>query len=462
MNISLIIGIAAFLAVVFTVLGFWHRSIQAAEGRDLVEKISIAEAEGSNQALTQHPQIDLNLCLGCGTCVRACPEHGVLAMAEGKARLVNASHCVGHGCCETACPVGALTVGLGDVSQRTDIPQLTEERETSIPGVFIAGELGGIGLIRHAVTQGTEIIQMIAQRLKTIEQRSESGKPMDVLIVGSGPAGIAAVLRAHELGLSYTIIDQDDLGGTIRKYPRNKMTLTQPVDLPVYGRMKRTQYSKEELIELWEELFEKTGITVQSGIKFTGLEPREDGTLSAETSTGTFHCRNCILALGRRGTPRRLGVPGEESEKVLYQLTDAADYAGQNLLVVGGGDSAIEAALVLAVQPGNQVTLSYRRHAFFRIKPRNREGIESMRQTGKITVLFNSQVKEIESEQVLLTLNTEEGERVGEQSIPASQVFIFAGGEPPYPLLKNIGVRFGGPAEPEEPATGERSMRKAG
>ena len=423
----------------------------------MAKKISTAEAEGSNQALTQHPQIDLNLCMGCGTCVSACPEHGVLALVEGKARLVNASHCVGHGCCEIACPVGALTVGLGDVSQRTDIPQLNEERETSVPGVFIAGELGGIGLIRHAVKQGTEIIKTIAGRLKASDPNPENGDPLDVLIVGSGPSGIAAVLKAHELGLNYAIIDQDDLGGTVRKYPRNKMTLTQPVDLPLYGRMKRTQYSKEELIELWETLFEEAGITVQAGTKLTGLRPNENGTLTAETSAGIMECRNCILALGRRGTPRQLGVPGEDTENVLYQLTDAADYTEQDLLVVGGGDSAIEAALALASQSGNKVTLSYRRHAFFRIKPRNREGIEKAGREGRVKIIFNSQVERIEPDQVALTLNSEEGDKIGERSVLASRVFVFAGGEPPYPLLKNIGVQFGGPAESED-----RKVRMAG
>jgi len=444
MNLFLLIGISAFLVAVFTVLGFWHRSIQVAEDQRLAEEIQRAEAEGSNQALTQHPQIDLNLCLGCGSCVQACPEHGVLALVEGKARLVNASHCVGHGCCETACPVGALTVGLGDVSMRTDIPILSDEGETSVPGVFIAGELGGIGLIRNAVTQGTEIIETIARRLKDQKIPTDT---LDVLIVGSGPSGIAAALKAHELGLNFTIIDQDELGGTVRKYPRSKMTLTQPVELPIYGKMNRTQYSKEELIELWEGTFLEAGIEVQSGVKFTGLEQKDDGTLSVVTSKGSVRCRTCILALGRRGTPRRLNVQGEESEKVLYQLTDAADYSNQNLIVVGGGDSAIEAALALVAQPGNQVTLSYRRHAFFRIKARNRDGMEAACREGAVRIIFNSQVKEIEPSQVSLILNSEEGEPIGEEHIPADHVFIFAGGEPPYPLLKNSGVRFGGAPE---------------
>jgi thioredoxin reductase/Pyruvate/2-oxoacid:ferredoxin oxidoreductase delta subunit len=455
MNWILITGVSAFICVVFAVLGFWHRRIVSAEDRDLAEKIRRAEAEGSNQALTQHPQIDLNLCLGCGTCVLACPERGVLALQDGKARLVNASHCVGHGCCETACPVGALTVGLGDVSMRSDLPVLSDEYETTIPGVYIAGELGGIGLIRNAISQGTGIVETISNKLKRAPENWAPADRFDVLIVGSGPSGIAAALRAHELGLNFSIIDQDELGGTVRKYPRSKMTLTQPVDLPIYGKMNRTQYSKEELIELWEGVFENAGITVRSGVKFIGLERNADETLCVHTSAGVMECRACILALGRRGTPRRLNVPGEELETVLYQLSDAADYTGKNLLVVGGGDSAIEAALALAVQPGNEVTLSYRRHAFFRIKPRNRSGLDAAVQQGRLNVILNSQVEAIEPDRVVLQLNDEAGNQIGLQELSASHVFIFAGGEPPFPLLKNSGIRFGGPPD-------DSSLRRAG
>ncbi len=444
MDWILIAGVSVFICVVLAVLGMWQRSVQASEDEVLAEKMRLAEEEGATRALTQHPQIDISRCLGCGSCVQACPEHGVLALVEGKARLVRASHCVGHGCCETVCPVGALQVGLGDLSSRSDIPVLTEERETTVPGVFIAGELGGIGLIKHAISQGTQIIDTIARRIKSQGPRLDGGETVDVLIVGCGPSGIAAALRARELGLDFAVIDQNDLGGTVRKYPRNKMTLTQPVDLPLYGRMKRTQYSKEELIALWEKVFKDEGIEVQAGVKFNGLEPRKDGSLLVETSNGTLACRSCILALGRRGTPRKLGVEGEESEKVLYQLIDAAEYTHKKIVVVGGGDSAIEAALVLAAQKGNEVTLSYRRNAFFRIKPRNREGLEAARNDGRISVILNSQVQLIDQGHLKLGVQAD-GEASPEvRRIAYDYIFVFAGGEPPYPLLQKVGVAFGG------------------
>lgn len=457
MNLILIAGISIFLCIVFGMLGLWHRAVQLAEYKERSKEAREAAAEGANQALTQHPQIDPIRCLGCGSCVAACPENGVIALVEGKARLVRASHCVGHGCCEAACPVGALVVGLGDLSSRSDIPVLSEERETTVPGVFIAGELGGIGLIRNAVEQGVQIIDTISQRLKRQGPHLEEQQVSDVLIVGCGPSGIAAALRAHELGLNYTVIDQDDLGGTVRKYPRNKMTLTQPVDLPLYGRMKRTQYSKEELIALWSDLFEQHHIAVRSGVKFTGMKALSDGVLEVETSEGQILARHCILAMGRRGTPRRLGVPGEESERVLYQLVDAAEYIDQKVLVVGGGDSAIEAALALAAQPGNMVTLSYRRNAFFRIKTRNREALAKAGAEGRINVMLNSQVQQIDPDWVRLEVLSEDGAEPEVKRMASDFVFVFAGGEPPYPLLKEAGIAFGGEVQ-QHPGT----MREAG
>ena len=455
MDLSLAIGSVTFLTAGLTALGYWHRAVQRTQDQRLAAMIRDAKQQGLNQALTQYPHIDRYRCLGCGSCVRACPEKSVLALVEGKSCLVYASHCAGHGLCEQACPVGALTVGLGDTSSRPDIPILSNDLETSVPGVFVAGELGGIGLIRHAISQGTRVIETIAARVRQNKAAARGNDILDVLIIGCGPAGVSAALKAEELELNYSLIAQDDLGGTVRKYPRRKLVLTQPVQLPMYGRMKRTQYMKEELIELWEGLFHVAGIQFQPYVKFSDLEVRGDGSLAATTSAGALYCRNLVLALGRRGTPRRLGVPGEDSERVLYELADAADYTNKNLLVVGGGDSAIEAALALAAQPGNRVALSYRRNAFFRIKERNRERIESSRQDGAVEVLFNSQVKKIESNQALLEIETEGGGAVSERIIPADHLFVFAGGEPPYPLLKKIGVRFGGESDSQVQAATE-------
>jgi thioredoxin reductase len=398
--------------------------------------------ESKARPLGQHLQVNPLLCLGCSCCVRACPEHGALAIVDGVSHLVDPSRCVGHGYCAQACPVGALRVGLGDLSSREDIPALSEDLETSVPGVFICGELSGVSLIRNAIEQGRRAMEAVDRTLHDRGSARGGQDPVDVLIVGAGPAGLAATLCARQLGLSYVTLDQDDLGGTVRKYPRHKLTLTRPVDLPLHGRMRRTQYSKEELIELWEGVVREAGVRIQHGTRFLGFDRLADGTFMARTSDGHVHSRTLVLALGRRGTPRRLGVPGEDSDRVLYRLTDAATHANEHILVVGGGDSAVEAALALAEQPGNHVTVSYRKDSFFRLKPRNKERIEAACTDHRVEVLFNSEVQRIEPGCTVVAVKDAAG--LHERQVRADYVYVLAGGDPPYALLRGLGIQFGG------------------
>ncbi len=425
---------AVLLGVLLVALGAWQRRIDRRERARVVSEIEEAKALGADRPIGQYPHIDSLRCIGCASCIRACPEDNVIGMVMGVAHVVQAARCIGHGLCAEVCPVGAIVVGLGDLSARPDVPQLTEDLESTVPGVFIAGELGGLALIRNAVEQGVRGIEAVARRIR--EERPARADA-DVLIVGAGPAGLAASLKAIELGLSYVTIDQNDIGGTVRKYPRRKLVMTQPVDLPLYGRVRKTEYVKEELIELWQGVLEQHGVKVRERVKFLGTR-REGGRLVSETSQGPVSTRCVLLALGRRGTPRKLGVPGEEQEKVLYQLVDAATYKGLRCLVVGGGDSAIEAALGLAAQTGNDVTLSYRKPEFFRIKARNEERIRAAAAEGTVHLALGSEVRSVGEEHVDLTA---EGRAA---RLPNDFVFVFAGGEPPYPLLKGMGVRFWG------------------
>lgn len=425
---------ASLLAALLVALGAWQRRIDRRQRARVVTAIEEAKALGADRPIGQYPHIDPLRCIGCSSCIRACPEDNVIGMVMGVAHVVQAARCIGHGLCAQVCPVGAIVVGLGDLSARPDVPQLTEDLESTVPGVFIAGELGGLALIRNAVEQGVRGIEAVARRIR--EERSVRADA-DVLIVGAGPAGLAASLKAVELGLSYVTIDQNDIGGTVRKYPRRKLVMTQPVELPLYGRVRKTEYVKEELIELWQGVLEQHGVKVRERVKFLGTR-REAGRLVSETSQGPVTTRCVLLALGRRGTPRKLGVPGEEQEKVLYQLVDAATYKGLRCLVVGGGDSAIEAAIGLAAQPGNEVTLSYRKPEFFRIKARNEERIRAAAAEGSVRLALGSEVRSVGEAHVDLTA---EGRAA---RLPNDFVFVFAGGEPPYPLLKGMGVRFWG------------------
>lgn len=449
MDTATIALLSTAIILILIGLAHWQRRIDRQESHRVVEEIREAKGSGSARALAQHPQIDPVACIGCASCIAACPETEVIGLVDGIARVIHGSRCIGHARCEAECPVGAIRVGLGDVSGRSDIPILAENLETSVPGVFIAGELGGIALIRHAIDQGRRAADGAAARARTLPASSEI---LDLLIVGSGPAGISASLRAKELGVRFRTIDRDELGGTVRKYPRRKLTLVQTVELPLHGRIRGREYAKEELIALWEQVIAEHRLPITSGIALVGGRGEGD-TVVAETSAGEIRARSLILALGRRGTPRPLGVPGEDLEKAQYRLIDAATYRDARVLVVGGGDSAIEAATALADQTGNQVTISYRKDAFFRLKARNAERLAEYRAQQRVRVVLRSEVERIEAERVILKLRAAGVEK--RFQVANDYVFIFAGGDPPFPLLHRFGISFGAgaPVPEQERAT---------
>jgi len=355
----------------------------------------------------------------------------VLGLIDGKATIIHGSHCVGHGKCAEACPVSGIEIGLGDISQREDIPQLSEHFESNIPGLYIIGELSGLALIKNAITHGVAAINHIHKN-----QISNNKGEFDVVIIGAGPAGLSAALRAKELGLNYMVLDQDQPGGTILQYPRRKLVLVQPVELPLFGALKKGEYEKEDLLTIWEKVIKDQEVRLLSGHRLLGITG-EIGNFKVQTSSDTAVSSRVVLALGRRGTPRKLGIPGEELGKVMYKLMDAETYKHKKLLVVGGGDSAIEAALGLAHQEGNDVTISYRKENFFRLKARNETNLEKAISDKLLNVVFNSSPVKIEEKSV--TLKTSETE----MEIDNEFVFIFAGGELPFKLLNEIGIEFG-------------------
>ena len=394
---------------------------------------------GVDRPAAQYPFIDPMRCIGCGTCVDACPEGDVLGVVGGTAAVVNGLKCVGHGRCEVACPVGAIQVGLGDLKSRRDIPLLDEWQQTTVPGVFVAGELGGLALVKNAIAQARKVVERVAS-LAPAAHGDGGGDALDLLVVGAGPAGLAAAAFARERSLAHVVLEQEgDLGGTIFHYPRKKLVLVQPVEVPFLGRLREAEYAKEDLLGLFQGLCRKAPIDVRFHERLQGVERR--GTrLAVRSTSGVILARFVVLALGRRGTPRKLGAPGEELPKVMYQLTDAESYQQQHILVVGGGDSAVEAAIGLARQRGNRVTLSYRREKLVRIKKKNEDRLASLLATGRVEGVFNSEVEEIRKDSV--RLRTARGPR----DLPNDFVFVFAGGEPPFELLRQVGVRFGGEA----------------
>jgi len=391
----------------------------------------------SHGPTAQHPHIDTVYCIGCSICTHVCPEGDVLAMLGGKAVIVNGHKCIGHSLCAEACPVGAITMVMASPSMAADMPALTSEYETSIPNLFIVGELGGMALIKNAINQGRDCIDNITRRVKAMGAKRSVPGVCDVLVVGAGPGGISASLRAIENQLSYITVEQDEIGGTVAKYPRQKLVLTSPVNFPMYGKFKKLQISKEELLEFWGKLGERADFKVRAGERVEDIRRDPDGIFIVTTTKAQHRAHAVILALGRAGTPRKLGVNGEELPKVMYRLIEADHYINKRILVIGGGDSAVEAALGLAHQSGNTVTLSYRQDRFSRIKERNARHIEECMRAGKLKVLFNSNPVEFRQESVLIDVQGSVRE------IPNDFVWIFAGGTPPNAFLKKIGIEFG-------------------
>lgn len=400
-----------------------HRRRETHYRTRLAERVKSGIAE----PLTLHPVIDTNKCIGSSACVRACPEQA-LGIVRGKAIMVQPDHCIGHGACEAACPMEAISLVFGTEKRGIDIPQVKPTFETNVPGIYIAGELGGMGLIRKGVDQGQRAIQ-------TIRKNKSQGSELDVVIVGAGPAGISASLAAKEAGLRFVTIEQEDsLGGAIYQYPRRKVAMTAPMTLPIVGKFNKFEISKEELLAFWNKIIQQTGIKINFSERMDSLAITGH-TFAVKTPKVTYQAKNVLLAIGRRGTPRKLGVPGEEQPKVVYRLIDAEQYRGMHVLVVGGGDSAAEAALAIAAEQGTTVTISCRGDEIFtRPKEKNRQQLKQGVERKKLTVYLVANVKEIGTDSVVLI---HEGKDI---KLKNDAVIICAGGTLPTPMLKEIGV----------------------
>ena len=417
------------LLIVLLPYHYWRKHSQRTAKASIQYKSNLTT--GVIEPVTLHPKIDPNQCIMTGSCVRACPEGEILGIVGGRAQIIHPSKCIGHGACQAACPTDAISLVFGTKTRGIDIPMVKETFETNVSGIYIAGELGGMGLIRNAITQGKEAVEYIA---KSISKRNNG--MTDLVIIGAGPSGIAASLQAKKEGLRFITLEQEkDFGGTVMSFPRQKLVMTQPMEIPLYGKFSNREIQKEDLIELWTEITSKNQIDIQLNKKVESIQKTKDGFV-VQTQDGTFETKRVLLSIGRRGTPRKLGVTGEMSSKVAYKLLDPEQYKNKHLLVVGGGDSAVEAALRLGEQDGTTVTLSYRNQLFSRIKEKNRQQIESAEKAGWVKVIFNSQVKSINTNFVEI----EYGDSI--QKIDNDFVFVFIGGELPNAFLSKIGIEM--------------------
>ncbi len=429
-TIAVLVVVVLVLAATLPIV--WY---QVRKDRKAKALVSEAHALGSHETVSLHPRVDEGLCIGCGECVKGCPEQDVLTTLRNKATVAHAVECVGHGICERVCPVGAITLVIGTEKRGAEIPRLNEFFETNLPGLYVVGELGGMGLIRNAVWQATQAVQHVAEN-------AARGAGLDVLIVGAGPAGLAAALVAQQLRLKFRVIEQETLGGSILHYPRKKLVMTHPVNLPGVGEIPFREVEKEPLLDFWLQTLGKKGITVEEGVRLERVE-RHNGGFQAQTSAGPIGAARVILALGRRGTPRRLEVPGEDLSKVAYRLIEPESYDGQHVVVVGGGSSALEAAMALAERPRSRVTLCHRRSEFTGARAALIQRVQLLEKEGMLQVLREARVTSITRDRVHFDVGGQAAQRENDY------VFILAGGVPPYDLLKKSGVdletKFGTP-----------------
>ncbi len=393
----------------------------------IAEKVAEAKETGRFEPVSLHPYIDPNVCIGSGACVRACPEEDILGLVNGAGTVINASSCIGHGACFNSCPVDAITLRIGTETRGVDLPHVKPTYETNVDGIYISGELGGMGLIRNSAEQGIQAVQNLA---KTIQKHDH---PYDLAIVGAGPSGLAASLKAKELGLKFITLDQESLGGTVYTFPRSKVVMTRPMELPLYGKVKLVNTSKDELLDIWNDALSKNDISIQERTKVEHIQGIDNGFELKCAEDEVHKAHRVLIAIGRRGTPRKLGVPGEESQKVAYRLVEPEQISGDKILVVGGGDSAVESALLLCDQ--NEVILSYRKDNFARIKPGNSTNLDAAIRDGKLKVMFSSNVHSIEKD--VVHIQNSEGEM---ETLQNDRVYIFIGGELPIPFLEKAGI----------------------
>jgi len=424
----LIYGSALFLCGLVIIL---YIRKQIKKSKETGAKIEQAKLDGLYEPVSLHPVVDPNSCIRTGACISACPEKDILGIQNGKATTINASQCIGHGACFQACPTQAITLCIGTETRGVDLPHITQSFETNIEGIYIAGELGGMGLIKNAVEQGKQATENL---IKTIHKNHKAD--YDLIIIGAGPAGISASLTAKKHNINFKTLDQDTLGGTVYTFPRSKLVMTAPLDLPLHGKVKLFETSKPELLSLWESVLNKHNIKIQENTKVDKIEKSDDYFQTHINNGEIISSNKILLAIGRRGTPRKLGIEGENSQKVAYRLLEPEEINGKKIIVVGGGDSAIESAMLLMNK--NDVILSYRRDSFNRIKPKNAEMINDAIQKSQINVQFKTQLKSIEEKSILLSSLDSDTEVKYENDL----VYIFAGGELPTQFLEKAGIRI--------------------
>lgn len=411
------------------------------------------ERVGTGPPRSLYPVVDVDRCIGSLSCLHACPEGEVLGVRDGIPTLLHPERCLGHGVCADACPVGAIRLVLGTRESAVFLPQLGPGFESSRKGIHVVGELAGAPLLGPSIAQGLHVGELLAAELRC---RAAPADPdvSEVAIVGGGPAGIAVAFALAAAGRTYRVLERGAALTTIRSYPRGKEVLTEPVSLPGVGRFGARRLSREQLLDEWSEAIERGRVRVEDGIEASGVEG-SDGEFTVRTTRGPIRARKVVLAAGR-GAPRRLGVPGAELPKVTAHLDDPGAYRQRRVLVVGGGDSAAEAAAQIARAGAREVTLCHRGDALTRCRAENAREVDELASAGLLKVRLRTRLVAIEERRVCLATDQ------GEISVENDHVVMALGQDLNTELLQGAGVRMKRYVE-ESPATGwsHRARRRS-
>ncbi len=418
-------GFAILLMAVFTMVSARRRHAGI-----------VAPAQVVGPAILVH-DINDDRCTGCDACVAVCPTN-VLDLVANKSRVLRFHDCIQCEACMFACPTEALVMfPEGGVPPALKVPEIDENFQTVVPGQYLIGEVAGKPLVKSAANLGRAVVEHM---LMTGMQPGVIGRSetiVDVAIIGSGPGGLSAALTCIQRGLSYVVLEKEQMiASTIARYPKGKLVMAEPYDTQNLSFLPVFDSAKEELIPIWQELIQRVGLQINQGESVETVARAPDGAFEIRTTVNTYRAQRVVLSIGTRGKPRTLQVPGENLPKVYSLLEDPDEWRGRSVLVVGGGDSACEAALALA-DSGAKVMISYRGKGFNRAAPKNKQAMEQYAAEGRIKAKLGSQVVQVEADTVTIQLADGTQKRY-----PNDAAFVLIGADPPVQWLEKMGIRF--------------------